>query len=250
MSNLAGRPVLRPSLYRFHGDTVRLPLSLLDPDTGAAFNPTGKVLLFTCKADENDADADAKIQKISTVGGFTILVGATGSIEVELVPADFAAIEAGVKYECDVQAQDPAEGWVKTVQRFQLKFARDITRLTTLSIPTTVFQPDSALLWDNISGKPDYFPPDFTESDSPTVKRGEEDLSADDLSAAIAFESSFESPPRLIIAQVMKPTGGDNYSAFVDHGTITTDSFSVDLSAPIPSGAAAGDYKLVWVAYL
>lgn len=134
------RPVTWPKFTRFRGDTKRLPFALVD--MGAPFNPVGHVLLFTLKDDPADADVDARIQKISTVGGFFVVDAAAGKIEVELLPADDADLELGVAYPCDVQAQNQSTGAVKTVGRATLKLTVDITRDPSLSVPTfTTFPP-------------------------------------------------------------------------------------------------------------
>ena len=130
--SLASRSIDRPKLYRFAGDSLRLALLLVDPDTGAPFDPTGQVLLFTLKDDPTADDTAAIVQKISTVGGFTVTAAAAGAVDLQLVPADLAQLVVGVAYECDVQAQDAGTGAVKTVARFTLTLSQDVTRLTSL----------------------------------------------------------------------------------------------------------------------
>ncbi len=126
---------------RYRGDgPISIPLT--SPDTGADFTPTGCVLLFTLKADESDDDADALVQKISSVGGITL---ANPSV-VTLVPDDFASLVAGVTYEFDIQAQLVASpNTIRTVARGTIKFAYDITQEATLSITTYTTSPSAFL---------------------------------------------------------------------------------------------------------
>ncbi|HSV73453.1 MAG TPA: hypothetical protein VLH79_06815 [Chthonomonadales bacterium] len=137
-------------LVRYRGDgPISIPLT--NPDDGTDFTPTGCALIFTLKAAETDADLDALIQKVSTVGGITV---ANPSI-VTLVPADFAALTAGVTYEFDIQAQLSASpNTIRTVARGTIKFAYDITEETTISIATTTTNPAAGYSWANIPDKP------------------------------------------------------------------------------------------------
>jgi hypothetical protein len=133
-----GRPITWPKFTRFRGDTKRLPFALTWE--GKPINYGGEVLIFTLKHDLGDADEAALVQKISTFGGIFTLSTSPWKIEVELVPADDASLEAGVAYQCDVQAQSSG-GAVKTVGRCTLKLTDDVTRGTTLAIPTFTTTP-------------------------------------------------------------------------------------------------------------
>ena len=152
--SLASRSIDRPKIFRFAGDTLRLARWLVNPDTDAPFNPTGQILLFTLKDDLSKPDDQALIQKLSTIGGFTVIDAEAGSIELELVPADIAALVPGTKYECDIQAQDASTHAVKTVDRFSLQLTQDVTRLLVLSIPTTTTNPEAGYTWENIPDRP------------------------------------------------------------------------------------------------
>ena len=133
--------IVLSSFYRYLGDSAALAMTLTDPDTGAAFNPTGCVLIFTAKIRVSDPDSAAVIQKISTVGGFTITNATLGQVSLALVPSDYAALVSLKTYQIDVQAQVIATGTVKTVLRGTLLAETDVTRNTTLSIPTYTTNP-------------------------------------------------------------------------------------------------------------
>lgn len=140
-------------IVRYRGDgPVSIPLT--DPDTGAAFDPTGHTLIFTLKALQTDPDVEALVQKISAVGGITV---ANPSV-VTLVPVDFAELEPEVTYEFDIQAQSAVTGIIRTVARGTLRFAYDITREAELSIPTTTTNPDAGYTWAGLPDKPATFP--------------------------------------------------------------------------------------------
>ena len=51
---------------------------------------------------------------------------------------------------------------------------------------------------------------------------------------------------RFVQPSVSKPTGGDTIIANVIATSYTSDGFQFTLSAPIPSNAASGDYKLLY----
>lgn len=134
------------AVSRVRGDNMGIALKLVHPDTGAAFNPTGYVLMLTVKRAAGDADSAAKIQKLSTVGGFAITSAATGDVSVSFVPADTATLAPGIAYVADVRAQDGATGARLTVWRGTMTFDFDVSRNATLSIPTVVVNPDAAYL--------------------------------------------------------------------------------------------------------
>ena len=137
-------------LIRYRGDSADLTIPLTNPDTGAAFPPSGHNLLWTLKAKASDLDSAALVQKISTVGGITL---ANPSV-VSLVPADFALLLADVCYEWDVQAQNLTTGAVRTVARGTLAFAFDVSKTTALAIPTTTTNPSAGFssAWGAITG--------------------------------------------------------------------------------------------------
>jgi hypothetical protein len=140
---------------RYRGDTISLALSLIDPDSGEAFDPTGWALLFSLKLNPSEADLAALVQKSSVVGGFEVTAAAAGAVTLTLVPADTAGLERDVPYQFDVQAQNATTGAVKTVCRGSLTLSADITNGVSLSIPTTTTNPDTAYTWENIPDKPD-----------------------------------------------------------------------------------------------
>ena len=113
-----GRTVIR-------GDSATLAISLADPDTGAAFDPTGHVLTFTAKY--RKADRSAAIEKDSD-DGLTVTDAAAGRIALELAPADTNCIPAYSFLVFDVQAQHLTTGAVKTVALGGLKISADVTR--------------------------------------------------------------------------------------------------------------------------
>lgn len=126
---------------RTRGDTIALPLTLRSPDSLAAFNPAGHVLIFTLKRSPDDTDANALVQKISTAGGFTTIDSPAGKIEVELVPSDTANLDVETSFVFDVQAQSIATGKLKTIAVGYLTLEQEVTRGTTISIATTVHNP-------------------------------------------------------------------------------------------------------------
>jgi len=134
--------MLPPLYIRYHGDTAHLSLPLKHPDTGAPFDGAGCILISTIKAKATDADTDALVQKISTVGGISV-AGTTA--DIELVPDDWIPLTVGTTYEGDVQAQSIATGDVLTVNRFRLQGSQDVTRSTTLAIETHTTNPPAPL---------------------------------------------------------------------------------------------------------
>jgi len=108
-------------LYKlFCGDskTITVPLA----KDGVAFDPTNSLLIFTGKSAITDADADAKIQKVSGTG--LTVSGSTATIS--LVPQDTLELANHSLY-CDVQAQHLTTGAVSTVAFFRLRIDRDVT---------------------------------------------------------------------------------------------------------------------------
>lgn len=128
-------------LTRYRGDGSTLSIPLINPDTGAAFTPTGYVLLFTAKKRATSADTAAVCQKISSVGGITVANPAV----VTLVANDFGEdkFRANVIYEIDVQAQPSGGGSPLTVRRGTLFFAEDVSKELTLSIDTYTTSPSA-----------------------------------------------------------------------------------------------------------
>ena len=126
---------------RFRGDAKRLRFMLRD-DLGRVVNPTGKTLLFSIKADLDDEDEDALVQKSSLVGGFTIVDAATGAIDVSLLAEDDTALAVGPTYQVDVKAESEDFPF-QTVGRGTLVLTKQVTRERTLSIETVVTQPES-----------------------------------------------------------------------------------------------------------
>lgn len=128
--------IVLSQFFRYLGDNSALALELTDPDTGNAFDPTGSILIFTLKANAADPDSAALIQKISTVGGFTVTDAPEGEVSLSLVPADFATLKSRKTYQIDVQAQNTISGFVKTVLRGTFLAEIDVTQATTITIPT------------------------------------------------------------------------------------------------------------------
>jgi hypothetical protein len=118
-------------LKTFCGDSITLTIPL--SWRGAPVVPVaGDILIFTVKADLDDADASALIQK-ATGAGITI-DGTTAFAAVALVYEDTATLAAGTTY-YDVQWQDGVTGEIKTLAAGRLELKRDATRLTTTSVP-------------------------------------------------------------------------------------------------------------------
>ena len=131
----------RSPVFALRGDSADLPLLLVNPDDGTPFNPTGNTLIFTLKASAWTDDTTALVQKISTTGGFTTTNASAGAVTLSLVPNDYTALSVGKIYQFDVQAQNVSSGKVKTVLRGTFSVDQDVTKLTTLSIPTYVLSP-------------------------------------------------------------------------------------------------------------
>ena len=108
-------------------------------------------LIFTLKADVNDVDTQAKIQKQSGTGivhsGSNALVAivptnTTGGTFTPVgagSPVTVAALAAGT-YHWDVQAQNLTTQEVRTVADGTMVLIRDLTRSTTTSVPMYVSQ--------------------------------------------------------------------------------------------------------------
>ena len=122
-------------IERFIGDSAILTISLSWNDV--AFQPGNDwILISTAKKDAAQDDTQALFQKVSGAG--ITCVGAVAS--VELVPDDTVDAEDGL-YLLDVQAQHKVTGKVQTVGYVKLNLLRDVTRLTTTSIPVTTTEP-------------------------------------------------------------------------------------------------------------
>lgn len=123
------------TLTQFLGDSIThlIPLRW----QGAAFEPGSDwLLIFTAKADTEDADDDALIQKAS---GYGISVeGSTAS--VALVPDDTVTVAERTLL-WDIQAQHTVSGEVRTVATGNLRLSRDVTRETTPSVPIHTTEP-------------------------------------------------------------------------------------------------------------
>lgn len=134
------------TLAQHIGDTVthRIPLRWLR----AAFTPaSGWFLIFTLKADKDDADEDAKIQKTTDLG----LTHSTSHALVDFLHIDTAgdaeqdpvvpALSAGT-YFWDIQAQNIADPTIiRTVATGSLILARSVTHGTETAVPTYVAGP-------------------------------------------------------------------------------------------------------------
>lgn len=174
------------TLTRFHGDTALLALVLTHPDTGAVYNPSADTLIFSLKRQASLPDASSLVQKISTVGGITLVNPGAGEITVELVPYDWAPLRPAVAYEFDVQAQNNSSGAVHTVARGQLTVDADVTRGLTISVPTHTTNPSGGGLGSGTVTSVDIVAPakGITVSGGPITDGGEFTLAlADDLEA-------------------------------------------------------------------
>lgn len=129
------------NFLRFWGDSAALALALVHPDTGNAFDPVNHTLLFTVKRSLDQADADALIQKISTVGGISV----SGTVAtVSFVPADWTLLKPGLSYFYSLKAISVA-GAAYTVASGRLGGAPVATRGTTLAIETVIVAPPGLL---------------------------------------------------------------------------------------------------------
>ena len=103
------------------GDTLTIKLTFTE--NGVKVPIAGWIVWFTIKKNEDDSDANAKVQKKVTVhtdpdnGKTTILVTAA---ETDVLLG---------KYFCDIQYKDSG-GVIKTPTTGTINFVRDITRST------------------------------------------------------------------------------------------------------------------------
>lgn len=130
------------NFIRFWGDNAVLTAALVHPDTGNTFDPTGHSLLFTVKRSLGQTDAEALIQKLSTVGG---IAASPGSAAVSLVPADWALLRADLVYYYSIKAINVTTGAGLTVARGRLSGQAVAGRGSSLSIPTTIITPAADL---------------------------------------------------------------------------------------------------------
>ena len=124
-------------LGRYRGDSASLSISLTNPDTGAAFTPTGCTLLFTLKRSRDLPDSSAVVQKSSAVGGITV---ANPSV-VSLLPEDTDGLLPRVRYHFGVRAVVNATGETREVAEGSIEFENPTSRDSTLSIDTVTTRP-------------------------------------------------------------------------------------------------------------
>lgn len=105
-----------------------------------------------------------------------------------------------------------------------------------------------------VAAEPQYPAPESVltnGADTAAIKRGSIDLDpADYEGVAVAFATEFSAAPTMVRAWVQKKAGAAAIQCFENHDTVTAAGFTVDLGAPVPADAAAGDYKLAWLAIL
>jgi hypothetical protein len=85
--------------------------------------------------------------------------------------------------------------------------------------------------------------PDVTEPDADMIKRGTPAITSGEDSIDVTFTTPFATTPVVVVA-IQSPDGGDVIAARVRDGSVTTDGFTADLSAPAP----ASGYKLPYIA--
>jgi hypothetical protein len=78
------------------------------------------------------------------------------------------------------------------------------------------------------------------------AQTGLKDIGAAVDTVAVTFDTAFATAPRLVLATVEKPSGGDNIFATVRRDLITVNGFTAELSGPTPDA----NHKLAWLAYL
>lgn len=238
------------TLTRFHGDTALLSLVLTHPDTGALYDPSADTLIFSLKRYANLPDSSSLVQKISTVGGITLVNPGAGEITVELVPDDWAPLRPDVTYEFDVQAQNNVSGAPHTVARGQLTVSSDVTRGLTISVPTHTTNPSGGGLGSGTVTSVNITAPahGITASGGPITGGGSITLAlADDLAALEALSGT----------GLALRTGADTWAlATLDAGdgvdinivgTVITISASVAASKSGVETPAAADEEIVVV---
>lgn len=126
---------------RFRGDSKRLRFTFVD-DHGAVVDPTPYVFKYAV-VDDTGASL---VEKLSNGGGITIASAATGAIDVQLLPADDAALPAdGVPYAEVLVGQHGVTGEVHRVVG-ALTLAPGRTAGVQQTIPTNVIAPASPYL--------------------------------------------------------------------------------------------------------
>ena len=78
-----------------------------------------------------------------------------------------------------------------------------------------------------------------------TIDIGTATIAAAATTKAVTFTNAFDSAPRIVLAQIAKPTGGEDITVLTV-GSITTTGFTATLSAAIPSTG----YSIMWQARL
>lgn len=132
-------------LRTYLGDskTLTIPLTW----QGSAFHPTSAWdLIFTAKADLDDADEDAIIQKTSTAG-----ITTTGTKALIALVHEDTATETPRTLQYDIQGQNTDTGEVRTLARGALLLVRDATRGLDSSIPIVTTNPPALRALVNLS---------------------------------------------------------------------------------------------------
>ncbi|MDE2105150.1 MAG: hypothetical protein KGL39_48430, partial [Patescibacteria group bacterium] len=141
--------MLWPKFTRFRGDTKRLSFTLTD-DNGAIVKPDDCTLFFSV----NDSSGNPLVQKQSTIGGFTTIDNNNGVVEVEIVPADDAALSNDLNYDCVLVAQNnTTQDIARVVGTLRLRNGI-LGSPPAITLSTTTTNPASGFLWGNIPDKP------------------------------------------------------------------------------------------------
>ena len=103
-------------------NSLTLDFPVKQSDGTTAYNLTGATVLWMLKADINEADASAMLNKSSAVGGsgLTITSAVAGTVVLALTDTEMAALTADATYVYDLQLQ-AADGTTATLLIGNLK---------------------------------------------------------------------------------------------------------------------------------
>lgn len=108
-------------LTTYRGDTLNLPISMVNTDTGEPQDITGWTFYFTLKSKIGNADADAEVKKdVSLHSNPT-----GGQTAIELTASDTANLLG--QYTYDIEFLKP-DGTVTTIVEDKITFLQSVTR--------------------------------------------------------------------------------------------------------------------------
>ncbi len=228
------------TLHRFYGDTCRLAIPMVHPDTGLPFDGSGSVFLASCKNKASDPDTAALIQKISRGGGITI----AGTVAfIDIVPENWARLVAGKSYVFDLQAQQIADGAVFTVAEWNFMGIQGVTRGLTSSVPIYTINPPA----------PFSLVPSDIGAETPAGAQAKVDALASTVAAALlglsnaiaGREAALGNPP--VDGYVLCSTAaGERYWALGGTGEDTSNPLVTSINRQTPGDASTNAASVVF----